>query len=327
MAWCRFSSLVGDLIMRYRLFVSLCAFTVIAVAFAPFSGGAWLPSVHSANNASDFEKNRKRYLLQIERLKQALQQSETNLDAERKLSADLQRELRDANGQVQDMSDDLDRLRNQVPTKISSTPARPNGQTIKVMVMERSDSFRNKSFVMDAADVEAQTSLYAPGTRFIVRPKRLPPLMREKTGNIVELKPDSFNPDGTKSAQLQYAASGITEKVSTYQEAQALPSAKRTTHNKPQSRAPRSYQTVKQQSSSHSADTRQPQTPNVSSPKRKSKTSQRRKIARLTSRANLGYSQSGAAVKRSQPKAQRKKKTDVFKRLARQGVFGDGYVN
>ncbi len=260
-----------------------------------------------------------RYLMQIQSLKQALEQSQVSLRHERKLAVGLQRELQDATRQIDDLNRGIERLRANGGDRRSPIARAPGKRAslettssfVVTYAARQLPSVQQKGAAAGSRDI----SPYAPRKR-----ARAGQTRRPRIATVV--KP-------TVSRTLRSAPARRDARVAALGRTETSPSpapmvfdwsfGARTASLPEAGRGERFDRDVSQS----------PQLPGTSAvvrrvPKRRVRAARpRARAARYRPRQRLG--RVSRAKRNSRRASNRRRGRSLFSRLARRGVFGDGY--
>ena len=305
--------------MRHKLFINISVVAFILGVLSLPSATMWLTSNNAISNNLDFKNQKEGYQLEIDHLKQTLERTEMLVNNERRFAARLQRELRDAYGQIDELSRKL------TEADKSKAQIKQQRKTVSVIKLDRQavSAPQDKSGKINSGKasklssavkheyVKAKVSAYAPSSEVVIRAKRAP----GQSKNNTHLVASSALPDVGQKQLLKVAAvtsqigKKIREKSATKAsktKAPELPSIASINNREPQPNANLLSKDAERQNIN-------PQT---------EEPLQMHRTARFEPDARLGKPQRPVnSAKKSSDKGQ----SSLFNRLARQGVFGSGY--
>lgn len=154
--------------MRYHYFVSFCALFFTAVILLYLSASRF-SVMHHSDEIRNYEYKEVQYLRQIKSLEDALKKIKSTLVDERKLTADLQSELRDTHDYVRDIFINLQKTNSKFTTSLGIAYLQPGVQAPAVSNLTNIDSVANLD--KNYEDLETRSSLYAPSNKSLVQKK------------------------------------------------------------------------------------------------------------------------------------------------------------
>ena len=163
--------------MRYGSLTKQGGLAFIFGALVLLSGAIWISSSNAVSSNSDFKSQKQAYLLQISHLKQTLERSEQSFAHERKLASGLQRELRDAHDQINEMSSTLTALKKTKAQIEQNLQALSANECVVMVTRSATGATNNSSSDIGPPakyeHIEAKISPYAP-REMIVKAKPAP---------------------------------------------------------------------------------------------------------------------------------------------------------